>query len=520
MSDTLRRSFILLALGAACMAALLAFLPASGHDQIWFLLMARRWLSGATLYGPQIFDSNPPMIVWVSAIPVALGSPLHVPATTLAKALVLAASAAIAFFCAKLLPRTWRRVDRSEWPALAFACIVLFLVVPARDLGQRDALIAFLVIPYVLCASARLTLHTRFGARATAALLAALAFCLKPHTALIALAIEAAVLLRTRRSATSIRPWAASPEPWILIATGAMYLLAIRLLAPLYFTEALPILRSTYWAIGHLSFFDLLWQAIELTLLAAVTLTIALRSTQVSNTVRTLLLAGGAAYIAYLLQGTGWYYQQLPAISLFGAALALQLLDLQRSHRLSPARWTVGAVAVLCLVAVGLTTYFTGCPFTRDRAFAITTPDPNFFANLPPGTPVAILTTSVDEAMMPVERYHLTWAQRTDNLWLMPALLRSESPVRGRPARQRLTPSKLYWLDPLQHRWMVEDLTRWQPQQVLVERCQDPTVACQELEDRHDNLLAWFQRDPAFNAVWQNYRYAGTRGRFDAYLRR
>ena len=120
--------------------------------------------------------------------------------------------------------------------------------------------------------------------------------------------------------------------------------------------------------------------------------------------------------------------------------------------------------------------------------------------------------------MMPVERYHLTWAQRTNNLWLLPAILRSER-SEGQPARHAIPASQLQALDALQHRWMVEDLTRWQPQLILIERCQDEAVRCQVLEDRHDNLLAWFQRDPTFAILWQHYTLAGTRGRFDAYQR-
>jgi hypothetical protein len=226
----------------------------------------------------------------------------------------------------------------------------------------------------------------------------------------------------------------------------------------------------------------------------------------------------GAA-VAYLLQGTGWYYQQLPAITLFGAALALHLLDLHRTHPLKPPASTLPALAVLCLAAVALTTHFTGYPFTPDRAFAITSPDPAFFTSLPPGTPVAILTTSVDEAMMPIQRFHLTWAQRTDNLWLMPAILRREDPSPS-PQALRLSPSELAGLDALQHRWMVEDLTRWQPQLILIERCQDPAIHCQVIEDRHVNLLAWFQRDPAFRTLWTHYRFAGSRDRFDAFVPR
>ncbi len=121
--------------------------------------------------------------------------------------------------------------------------------------------------------------------------------------------------------------------------------------------------------------------------------------------------------------------------------------------------------------------------------------------------------------MMPIERYHLVWAQRTDNLWLLPAILRAEGPTYAQQQR-RLTATKLRTLDALQHHWMLEDLQRWQPKLILVERCQDAAVQCQELEDRHDDLLAWFLRDPALRNLWTQYQFTGTHGRFDGFVLR
>ena len=521
MSDTLRRSFVLLALGAAAMAVLLAFLPAAGHDQLWFLLMARRWLDGATLYGPAIFDANPPFVVWLSALPVQAAAIVHLPETTVAKLLVVLAASAVAALSGRVLCRTHSGGNRSEGPALVFSFITLFFVVPARDLGQRDALAGLLALPYVLAAAVPPGAFTPLF-RTFVGFVAALGFCLKPQDALIAIAVELYLLIHNGRRAASFSAAVRSlarPEPAIVAIFGLLYLLAIHRWAPLYFSSALPILRSTYWAIGGLSVPALLWQGIELLCLAAVTLWLILRYGPPTPAVKALLAGGSGAFLAYVLQGTGWYYQQLPAISLFGAALVLHLLELQRRQSLQPPRWCVPATGALCVLAVLLTAAFSGLPFTPDRAFAITSPDPAFFRELPAGAPIAILTTSVDEAMMPVARYRLTWAQRTNNLWLLPAILRSETAT-STHASSRLTPLTLARLDGLQHRWMVEDLNRWRPALILVERCQDPHIACQVLEDRHDDLLAWFQRDPAFRAVWQEYRFAGTRDRFDAYVLR
>jgi hypothetical protein len=507
--QTFRNTFRILALAAVGMAALLALLPAAGHDQLWFLMMAHRWLAGAQLYGPQAFDSNTPAIVWLSALPVLLAQALHIPTTFAAKLLLTfletAASLLSLYFLRKARPST----SRYELPALLFAAITLFYVIPARDFGQRDQILAFLILPYILAAAApqRLTL-----ARIAAGILAATGICLKPHHALIPIAIELTLLLRPLTPQTRLRTLLRT-EPILITLIGLTFLATIHNLTPLYFTSALPILHETYWAIGHLSITALSLEAVELLILAAISLALKPRT----RTILLLQIAGVAATLAYFIQGTGWYYQQLPAIDLFAAALTLQLLDIAQQKSITLPTWLPKATAALSILALALTTYFTGSPFTPDRAFAITNPDPTFFTALAPGTPIAIFTTSVDAAMMPIERYHLTWAQRMNNLWLLPAILRSESTTTGAPPIRTLPPSTITQLDTLQHRWMVEDLTRWHPTLILIDRCQDPTVHCQELEDRHDNLLAFFLRDPAFATLWTHYTYTGSHGDFDAY---
>ncbi len=534
------------------MASLLSLLPAAGHDQIWFLLMAKRWLGGAVLYGPSLFDSNPPLIVWLSAIPVSLAQYLHLPPTSIGKLLTLLALLLSANLSLRLLRHT-APLTRAQTLWLTFAAICIFTVVPARDLGQRDHLTAILCLPYILAAtitrsdsSSTLTPTApqtppapRLPLRILIGLLAAIGIGLKPHQALIPIAVELTRILTIQFSPASLREprWRLGlteilrPEPTTILLSSAAYLLLIHRYAPAYFTLALPTLHDTYWAIGHLTPLHLLAEAPQLHLLAAITLALVLTSRSrrppapaalihpepLRRPILLLLAAALAATLAYYLQGTGWYYQQLPAISLFAAALALHLLDYPAHLRIPTSPWLPRAIAAIAVLALALTAHFTSYPFTPDRAFAIFSPDPAFFRDLPPGTPIAILSTSVDDTMMPVARYHLLWAQRTNNLWTLPAILRSENSA---APRHTISPARLADLDRQQHAWMVEDLNQWQPRLVLVARCQAPEVHCQELEDRHDNLLAWFNRDPAFRTLWQqSYRYLRTSGPYDAYTR-
>jgi hypothetical protein len=500
------------------MAVVLALLPAAGHDQLWFLLMAQRWLHGATLYGPQAFDSNTPAIVWLSAIPVWLSGRLSLSLPFAAKLLMALLEAAIAVSSWKILDRLPIQRSAEARGFLAFAFVTLFAVAPARDFGQRDLIAALLCLPYVLAAAQPLT---PLSTRSKTILLAAVGVCVKPQLAILPVFIELTALVLTRRQPHS-RAFHATAL--LFLPFGAAFLLAIHLFAPLYLTQAIPTTYLSYWAIAHLTAVQLLAESLQLhgLLIAALLLFPAVLRRSSSevyrSTILLLITAGLAGTAAYYQQGTGWYYQQLPGIVFFGAALAFELIALAQDRNWTAPAWLPAAAAALSLLAIGLTLHFSGYPFTEDRAYAITSPDPSFFANLAPGTPVATLTTSVDDAIEPIFRYHLTWAQRTDNLWTLPAVLRATSPTSTVAVPRRISPADLAELAAQQRRWMAEDLNRWHPQLILVARCQSPDVHCQELEDRHDDLLAFFLADPAFSAIWQHYRPLRSSGDYDAYV--
>ena len=525
-------------LAALGMTTLLALLPAVGHDQLWCLYVGQRMLAGAKLYGPQILESNPPLIMWFSEALAAISGALSVPITVLFKISVTGIGVISGLLALRTL-RSMRRFSQPVLWALAFAFLVIFGAIAARDFGQRDHLLAVLCLPYVAAAaldvylSLEVTNNTRHpdselvegeGARYFArpgtalrvltGIAAGAGLCLKPHHALVPLAIETILLIKTKSLRTLIRP-----ELLAMLATGAAAIVAVRRFTPEYLTEIVPLLRDVYWAIGHLTPVGLVTESLQLHILALTVLALGLKKGwKTADPVVTMLAAAGiASTIAYYLQGTGWYYQQLPAISFFALALTFQLVDLCEGRALAIPAWLPKAAAALTILALGLTTHFMGYPFTADRSFPIDLPDASFFRGLAPGTPVAILTTAVDDAVPPMMKYHLLMAQRTNNLWILPAILRNESPA-GQPPLKVLPPARLAELDREQHRWMVEDLNRWQPKLILVERCQAAEVHCQVLEDRHDDFLAWFGRDPAFRVAFGRYHLLRSVGPYDAYV--
>jgi hypothetical protein len=502
-------TFLILTGGACGMAALLALLPAAGHDQMWLLYAARLMLHGSPIYGPEIFETNPPLILWMSTVPAAIGSLTHLPDTAVGKLLALAVEFGIGALCLRLLGLTRPALSRATLCFFAFVYVTVVAVMPARDFGQRDHFLVLFLLPYVFAAAGRAE-----GIRiapALAALVGALALCgvvLKPHHILVFAAIEISLLFHKR--AKLLRP-----ELLAAVVSGLLFLLAVRLFAPRYLAVIVPLDRDTYWAYGAQPFLQLLRDSIQLHLLAALDLALILFAGSRKTTAlsRMLFTAGIAATLAFHLQGTGWYYQQLPALTFLSFALAFLLLD--RAEPLKLPAWSPKAAAALTLIALALTTHFMDDPFTAERSFPVDTPAPSLFAGIAPGTPVMTISVTVDDTIQPIYKYHLVLAGRGPALVLLPAILRAEDPAD--PASRRLPPGRLAELDRLQHQFMVEDLNRWHPQLILVERCQDPAVHCQVLENRHDNLLAWFERDPAFAAIFAHYRLIRSAGAYDAY---
>lgn len=516
-----RDCFLLLTAGAAGMAVLLALLPAVGHDQMWCLYVAQRMLHGERLYGPELLESNPPLIMWLMLLPAALTRVLHLPITFLFKSGVVLVGALVSILSVRLLRRRAMNSNASTYSSL-FIFLVIFGAMPARDFGQRDHLLSLLCLPYILAAALEISERPRNLRRAVLLLIgfaAGLGVALKPHHLLLVLAVETTLLVKRRAISSLLRP-----ELLALSGTLLLYLAAICLLTPDYLTTILPLLRGTYWAIGDLTAAQLLTESLQLHILAAITVTlVCVRGWHRRCAPAPLLvLAGMAGTVAYYLQGTGWYYQQLPALSFFALALwfGLEMELSTLSKRLGLPKWSPAAILGLVVLSLSLTAFFSGYNLRQPLSFPSglsDTPDPKLLDGLAPGTPVAILSTVVDDTIPPVFTRHLLWAQRTNNLWVLPAILLNESPAPGTTPRHQIPPERLMELDRAQHRWMVEDLNRWKPRRILVARCQAPEVHCQILGNRHDDLLAWFASDPAFRTVFSRYRLWQSSGMYDAY---
>jgi len=514
-----RATAIALAL-AATLTALIRLLCFShiGHDQAWYLYAAQRMLTGVQLYGPQLTETNPPLILWLSLLPALAAQLLHVPATLALKLLVIALIVCSTTWCARMLTilnRAPNPTSRTQH-LLLVACIffaeshIIF-----EDFGQREHLLVILIMPYLFAiGTGGAPLLSRRELIAVAAT-AGLAVSLKPQQILLLAAFQLSVALSLRG-----RNILRTPEFFALLclcATCLLYGACILLFAPLYLHTTLPLLRNTYWAFGMYSAAQLIKNqpAFDaLFLISAAIFLFGRRRLGFSPMPAHLLAASLGASLAYAIQHAGFNYQKIPHAALLSLAILILLVEflsprfpaLHAPLRLTRLQWTACAAAALLYAAASA---------HRIRAHQVTLSHQrptmqNFLASLPPGTSVFALSTALNATFPDILEDRLVWGSRFAHLWMLPAIQQNEDMERtGRIPAKVLPPATLQQLRQLQRQDTTQDLLRWRPRYVFVPRCVQPPD-CQSITTPGFDTLDWFRQSPAFAAAWSSYRYRET----------
>ena len=116
-------------------------------DIAWLLYVARRWMAGRELY-IDVVEVNPPLIVWISAIPLEIARWLNVDTQFVAMPVFVAGVLGCAWWTASLL-RARGGIFAERLPVFAAIGSAL-LILPAADLGQREHLLVAAFLPYLV----------------------------------------------------------------------------------------------------------------------------------------------------------------------------------------------------------------------------------------------------------------------------------------------------------------------------------------------------------------------------------
>lgn len=295
-------------------------------DIAWLLYVARRWMGGRELY-VDVVEVNPPLIVWISTLPLQIAEWLGVGVQFVVIPVFATAVLACGLWAAILVTRQAGPLSR---PAQIFAVIgSILLILPAADLGQREHLLVAAFLPYLVLFARSLEGRRSSAVTSIAAgILAAIGCALKPRYCAAFVALECVGLL------WGLRPWRLMP--FAAGATLGGYALLVAMVCPAYLARAVPMALALYGA-TDVSFGALVRDSAILLAseLIAIGL-LCLRGRRIGeyHLMLTLVVFAAACTVVCFIDGKDWFYHRLPATIATCLAVLLYIsTDLYRFRR-------------------------------------------------------------------------------------------------------------------------------------------------------------------------------------------
>ncbi len=468
------------ALAAALVLVLFATMRTPLKDDIaWLLYVARKWMAGKQLY-VDLVEINPPLIVWLSAIPAFFGESFGFPPRLAAMPFFAAIALACAWWTAQLLRGMAPLFAR---PVPIFAAIgIILLLIPGPELGQREHLLAAVSLPYlVVLARALQGMPVGRTEAFLSGIAAGLGCALKPRYGLAFAAVELLALAR------GLRPWRGQ-------AMGAGVLLVLYAglivwLYPAYLERAVPLALALYGA-TDVSFTDLLWESRLMLFGAAALVLLALHAAATRANQRSLLavlaLYSAAAALVSVMDGKDWFYHRLPAMIAIALALAVWLgTELPRT-------WHAGGRALTPAALAGVVCFaFTAAAAQRimPRLELAFDPEVSTEAKLQRlikkerANSYVAFSEWIALGFPVVNETEVTWASRFDSMWAL----------KGELWRAQFDPdTSREW--PVRH-WVARD---------FVAGCPDVVVADARGGPNYIGVLS--ASNAAFARAWKGYR--------------
>jgi hypothetical protein len=507
----LRRDSVFFSCAAAMvlLAVLPEFRSRTLPDTGWLLYAAARMLDGATLY-VDLVEVNPPLIVWLNAIPVALSRASALSPILVYRILVLMVVLISMVVSARLIKRGMAGEPKERARLLVLLLLFGTLTLAREDYGEREHLLLALAAPYILLTWLRTEAVpvSRPVALATG-LAAGVGIALKPYFALLWLGLEAYLWAASRPRRLSLRV-----ESLMVIVVGAAYLAAVVLWAPQYL-DIVRLMAGPYYDFlsNSLGVTALLGDGAVLPLAAMLAYVALHRLSRRPRLSAVLLAATVALYASAVLQHKGWRYHFYPSMALGAALLGTLVAELRRRPVTLAGRAYFGlaAAGVAGAVAWAGVAAVVQSLDPLDRRYDA---DPDVARLIPvvrgggTGGSVMVFSWSIASTYPLVNYSGVESASRFNSMWILGAVYRdrimAEAPLRYRE-RAGMGDLERYLNDAV-----VEDLAR-RPRMLLVLR---PAPDQRAWGLRRLDFIAYFMRDARFARLFSRYRFAKEIGEY------
>ncbi|MEQ1704664.1 MAG: hypothetical protein ABL867_01665 [Rickettsiales bacterium] len=468
-------------------------------DSSWLIYAAGRMADGQKPY-VDFMETNPPLILWISLLPVLLGKILGLSPFTVFPLLVTLLNLASMWLVAKVMRGNNLLGAKPVFGAvLLYIAFGFFLLSPAVY-GQRELLFITLVLPYLIKSLFAEREEKSTSVDLIIILMAAIGFALKPFFLLLwgLNELHKAIQERNFLSIFALRNW-------LIGCVQLLYFAAIYYLAPEYINTIIPAIISTYFA------YETLWYSILkiIAIICGLALLLAWMASPHSDfrkIIGRMVVWMFACAMLMVVQRKDWLNHLYPMVFMAGLVIVMVLLYLV-------AIWQeigllIGRTRFLAL-CVGIATLLAG--IYVDGKFW-------YFIYKHPSVIHTRLLAEIDKHADGKYVYSLAFNMQSAfpvialskgvfhgsfyQLWPMSGLIIREQ--EGKKTEDIVSARKFFYDN------LVHDFSSHPPELVWVdENVNLEKIADYDIEPENRDIIKVLSRDVRFFVLWQNYEKIG-----------
>lgn len=332
-------------------------------DKDWLLMATRMWLSGKRLY-VDIFEVNPPFIIWFYAVPSSVAASLGIADYHALVACVLLLVACSTTLCCRVIGfHPFFAGGRKRIRLFAMLVLTTLVLWPnPAYFGDREHLFVVLSLPYIFrfLPSVPLEGLPRW-LRLLSGISGGLAFIIKPHCLIFLATLQCYHLVTTH----SLRCLVAMETALVLLVAG-VYAACVWFFAPEYITDIVPVAAATYRSYSNAVDRFLLYLP-PLMGLAVAFADFRLRYCSPFHQDVMYLFSMAVAGWLYAASNNGWLYTFFPLHAFVLLAVVFVLAEYMWLHRRKLAEdaggksYYSGIIACVGVLTVNITTILPYC---------------------------------------------------------------------------------------------------------------------------------------------------------------
>ena len=465
------------------------------HDVSWQFWIARQISEGVPLY-ERIMEINPPLWFWLALPFHMLGTLLGVEADRFYIIFITLS----ALWASIVTGRFFSAQNHRKRALIIVVSLVLMLIAPLYDFGQREQLSAIFALPYcglIYARSRSVPIALPFAI--LIGVCAALGFALKHYFVLVPIILELWYLQRHRNILRSFRP-----ETISLAICAIIYAIAVVIITPTFFTEIVPMVSAAYggyekpwlFQIARSEFIAWVFAAV-----AYISLRPALQKDD-KDVADILGLAGIAFIFSYFAQQKGWQYHAIPG-AIYMSLMMVHCLACQKDWVSFSIKKPLALIAAMIFVTVGITRG----PYNSEWALSMH----KRLSDLPENSSVMILTVDPRRVFPFVEEYKLLWPSRHFAHWMLSSISFAHVGLYGKS----MTP-ELERLSDIVREQAWEDMQCYPPKRILIQIRNNGEA----LHPERFYMTEFFRENTNFNQyLSENYKLAASDKLFETYSR-